>query len=175
MDLGEFPLAAEQRPRRHREVRSSERSEGREIEASELVDALSGEKVLKAVLAEVAKIEVYQRGRGLRHKHLSAMTRRRNTRGAMNVDAHVALLRDDRHSPCAGRRAPAPDRPRVASVSSAAAARAGGRGGEGKEERVALCIDLDAVMPSASLAYDSSVPRKRLAVRLVSELVQKPR
>ena len=44
-DLGQLALAAEQRPRRDGQVRPSERPEGREVSAPELVDALGGQEV----------------------------------------------------------------------------------------------------------------------------------
>jgi hypothetical protein len=68
-----FPLAAEERPRRDREIGSTERPEGWEVAASELVDALGGKEVLEAVLTEVANVTVHERGRRLRHEHLSSM------------------------------------------------------------------------------------------------------
>ncbi len=42
--------------------------------ASELVHALGGKEVLEAVLTEVAKVTVHERGRRLGHEHLSSMT-----------------------------------------------------------------------------------------------------
>jgi hypothetical protein len=59
-DLGQLPLAPEERPRCDREVRPSERSERWEVASAELVDALGGKEVLEAVLTEVAKVTVHE-------------------------------------------------------------------------------------------------------------------
>ena len=50
------------------------------------------------------------------------------------------------------------------------------RGGrEGHEERVALGVDLDAVVTGASLADHAPVLGERIGIRLCAKLVQKPR
>ena len=76
----------------------------------ELVDAFGGQEVLEPVLTEVAKVTVDERCRRLRHEHLSSMAGRRDTRSAMDVDAHVALVGAGEASPCADRPAREPGR-----------------------------------------------------------------
>jgi hypothetical protein len=63
---------------------------------SELVHALGGEEVLEAVLTEVAKVTVHERGRRLRHEHLPSVTRSCDAGGAMDVNADVAFVGDER-------------------------------------------------------------------------------
>jgi len=61
-----------------------------------LVDAFGGQEVLEPVLTEVAKVTVDEQCRRLRHKHLSSMAGRCDTGSAMDVDAHVALVGEER-------------------------------------------------------------------------------
>ena len=48
-------------------------------------------------------------------------------------------------------------------------------GGEREEERIALGVDLDPVLPGARLAHDASVFCERRCVRLGAELVEQLR
>ena len=123
------------------------------------------------MLAEVAKFTVHERRRRLRHEHLSPMAGRRDTRSAMDVDAHVALIGHER-------------RPRVQTDPHANRARrerlgqlggggeSGGRSRECEEERVALRVDLNPTVAGASFPYGATVPCERLGIRLCPKLVQ---
>ena len=173
-DLCQLPLAAEQRPRRDRQVRPSQRPERRELPASKLVDTLSRQEILEPVLTEVAQLTVDERCRLLRHQYLPAMAGRRDTGSTMNVDAYVALLREER-------------RPRVQTDADTYRARhqclgqlgggseSGGRCCEREEERVALRIDLDSMVTGACLTNDLPVCGKCPGIGLRSQLVQELR
>jgi hypothetical protein len=168
------PRAAEERPRSDRKVRPPEGPEGREVSASELVHALGGKEVLETVLAEVTDVAVHERGRRVGHEHLPSVTRSCDAHCAVDIDAHVSLVRHKW-------------RPRVEADAHLHRTRRErlcqlGSGGEGcgcilecEEERVALRVDLHAVVAGARLANDSPVRCERLAVSTVPQFVQELR
>ena len=95
------------------------------------------------MLTEVAQVTVDKRGGRLRHEHLSSVTRSCHAGGAVDIDAHVALVRAewsprvqaDAHLHRTGRERLAP---------AGGGGKGGGRSLESEEERVALRVDLDA-------------------------------
>ena len=118
-DLGQLALAAEERRRRHGEVRPIEAPERREGAVAELVDALGRGEVLEAVLAEIDERVALEQRRGRRgDEDLPAVAGRRDPRCPVDVTADVALVRQRAAFPCAARlargsvRAPAPRRRR---------------------------------------------------------------
>ena len=126
------------------------------------------------MLTEVAQVTVDERRRRLRHEHLSAVAGRCDPGSAMDVDADVALVGEER-------------RPRV--QTDAHTHRAGreclgqlGGGSEGSgrrrerdEERVALGIDLHSIVTGTCLADDLPVCGECLGIGLCSQLVQELR
>ena len=123
-DLGQLLLPAEERRRRHRQVRPVQRLERRERRVSELVHALGSREVLEAVLAEVGERELGEARRCCGNEHLAAVAGGGDARGSMDVVADVALVREQRrarvqpgsHADRALRRAhrSSPRRPRAA-------------------------------------------------------------
>jgi hypothetical protein len=170
-DLRQLLLAAEQRPRRDGEVRPSQRLERREVAAAQLVDALGCEEVLEPVLPEVVQVTVDERRCLLRHEHLSAMAGCRDAGTAMNVDADVALVGEERRSGVqADAYADRTGRERLGQLGGSG--ERSGRRCECDEERVALGIDLHSVMTGTRLADDSPVCGECLGIGLCSQLVQ---
>ena len=124
------------------------------------------------MLAEVAELAgVDERRRRRRDEHLPAVTGGRDPRRAVDVRAHVALLRQQRR---AGVQAH-PHRQLELLLRLARGLERARRGREGDEERVALRVDLDAAVPLERLAQDAPVLGERARVVLRAELVQKPR
>jgi hypothetical protein len=96
--VGQLLLATDEWRRELREPRLVESAERRKGRFTELEDHDRGVEVLQAVLAEAPQLsgvtdELSSR-RG--NEHLAAVTRRRDPRGAMHVEAHIALIRCNR-------------------------------------------------------------------------------
>jgi hypothetical protein len=108
----------------------------------------------------------------LRDKDLSAVANRRNASRAVDVDADVSLVGDERlarvepnaHADRAGLERSLP-------VGSRSKCIRGPR--EGDEERISLRIDLDAAMPAEAFAQRLPMLAERIGVG-IAELVQKP-
>ena len=169
-NVGKLLLAANQRVRRDRQVRTVETSERREVGCAVLEDALGRGEILEAVLAEVRELELDELRRGGRDKHLPAMACRCDAGGAVDVAADVALLGQDWRPRMQAD--PHPDRARGETLDERV--RGGERGGrprEREEERVPLRIHLDPALSRARLPDHPPVLRQHLSVALGAELV----
>jgi hypothetical protein len=125
------------------------------------------------VLAEVAQpVEPDELARRLRDQHLAAVADRRDPRRAVDVEPHITLVGDDR---LAGVEAhPHADRPLLERSLPLTRGIERIRGAsERDKERVALRVDLDAVVPLECLAQRAAVRGEGLGV-VVAELVQQP-
>ena len=139
----------------------------------ELVDALGGAEILEAVHAQVADVRIHERPGRLRHEHLPAVADGRDPCALVHVEADVSLFgqlwlaRVQPH--------PYAYRP-VGKCALAVRGGSGGvrRSGERNEERVALRVDLDAVVVGEHRAESPPMLVQRLSV-VVSQLVQQPR
>ena len=173
-ELVQLALAAEQRARRDRQVRRVERAQRRELALAELVELLRAPEVLEAVQAEVGQRNaVDERARSLRDDDLAAVRGAHHPRRAVDVDADVALVGDDRLT----RVDPDPHLHRTVAERLLRFSR--GRDGvsradERDEERVALRVDLDPFVTTEHVAQGSPVlGKQRHVARPV--LVQQPR
>ena len=152
-ELLELTLAADERDRDDGQIGGVERPEGREVALAELEEALCADQVLQAVLAEVADRSVRREeaARRLGDDDLAAVRGGRDPRCSVDVYADVALVGHER---LAGVNAhPDADRPGLERPLRL------DRGGDGvggprerDEERVALRVHLDAVVPCEGLA-----------------------
>ncbi len=174
-ELLELLLAPDERERDHGQVGRIERPQRREVAGAELVQMLGSGEVLQTVLAEVANGGVGGEelpGR-LGDDDLPAVRGGRDPRRAVDVDPDVALVRrlwltgvdSDAHADGAALE-------RVARV--------GGRrhcvrcAREGNEERVALRVDLDAVVSRERFSQGAAVLREEIRVAR-SVLLEEPR
>ena len=69
--------------------------ERRELIVAELVDPLRRREVLQPMRAEVAQVAADQRCSGGGHEDLAAVPTRGDSRGAMDVAADIAIVRDE--------------------------------------------------------------------------------
>ncbi len=93
-DLRELALAADERRRRHREIRAVERLQDGEVACTQLVDALGGPEVLEAVLAEIGAARPRPSERRRRgDEHLAPVAGGGDAGRAVDVAADVALRR----------------------------------------------------------------------------------
>jgi hypothetical protein len=126
------------------------------------------------VLAEVAKLTVDERCRLLRHKHLSSMAGRRDPGTAVDIDAHITFVREERRPRV--QTDAHPDRARLQCLGQfGGGGERSGRRRKRDEERIALGIDLHAIVTGTRLSDDLPVCGKRLGVGLRSQLVQELR
>ena len=174
-ELLELALAPDERHRDDREIGGVERPERRKLPVSELEEALVSDQVLEPVPAEIAnrRVRVEQPLRGLGEDDLPAVGGGGDPRGAVDVDADVALLRDDR---LAGVQAHADAD--LAGLERLPRLRRRGdrlRGArERDEERIALRVDFDARVPRERLAQEAAVLGEEVGVR-GPVLVEQPR
>ncbi len=97
--LGQLLLAAEERCRCNREVRLMEALQRREVRVAELVDALGRGEILEPVRAEVAQLLVGEEpGCRSGDEDLPPVTCGGDARGAVDIRADIALVRDERRS-----------------------------------------------------------------------------
>ena len=173
-ELGQLPLAADERARRPREVRVRDRLERRKALVAELEDRNRVGQVLEPVLAEVGERPLDERCGRAREDRLAAVRRGRDAGGRVHVLAHVALGRHERMARVeAGAHA---DRPVRERLGQRLGRRDGaGRGREHDEEPVALRVHLDPAVRGAGRADQAPVFRERLGVALGAEFVQQPR
>ena len=169
VDLLELRRTADERRSWQREILHArlDRLEQREVAAEpvdlELVDALRRAQILEAVHAQIAHNRVHERTGRLRQEHLPAVADGSDPRTLMYVETDIPLLGQPR---LAGMQPhPHADRP----VGQRALAVSGGgdgvRGaGEGDEERVTLCIDLDARMVRERGAESAPMLLQRLPI-----------
>ena len=157
-ELLELLLAPDERCRDDGEVGCVERAERGKVPLAELEEAFCADQVLQPVLAEIADgcVGLEERARRLGENDLAAVGGAGDPRGAVDVDADVPLVRNDR---LAGVDSHAdPDRTPL----KRAARLGGGRDRFGSsrerdEEGVALCVHLDAAMAYERLAECVSV------------------
>jgi hypothetical protein len=142
--LAELAIPAQEPGRGHRQVRLEERRQRREHSRAELVDPLRRREVLEPVLAQVTQaLAGGKHSRGGGGEHLAAVPGRCNSRRAVDVLADVTLVGDDR-SPRVEAHADA-DRPvREPGLCLRGGPERARRRWKRVEERVALCVDLDA-------------------------------
>ena len=179
VDRFELRRPADERRSRQREVLQAclDRLQERELALQavdlELVDALGRAQVLEPVGAEVARFVVDERARRLRQQHLAAVADGRDARALVHVDPDVSLMS---HPRLAGVESH-PDADRPIGQASLCVRGRGGRvrsARERHEERVALCVDLDATVGRAGRAHDPTMIVECGAVP-VAELVQQRR
>ena len=158
---GELGLPADERGRGHRQVRDRERAERREVVVAELEQPLGLGEVAEPVLAEVAHgVRGDPRARRLREDDLAAVRDGRDAGAAVDVEAHVALLRR-RRRPRVQAHA---HRERAAAQRVLRLRRRRGRvpgAPERDEERVALRVDLDAAVRGERVPQGAPVLRER--------------
>ena len=179
VDRFELRHASDERRSWQREILHArlDRLEQREVAGEpvdlELVDALRCAQVLEAVHTQVAHNRVHERMGRLRQEHLPAVADGGDPRAPMYVEADVSLLAQPR---LAGMQPhPHADRPVGQRALAVGSGGDGVRGaGEGDEERVTLCIDLDARMVGERGAESAPMLLQRLPV-IVAEPVQQPR
>ena len=139
----------------------------------ELVDPLRRAEILEAVQAQVADVCVDERTGRLRQQHLSAVADGGDTRPLVYVEADVPFVppaRLARAQPHAHAHRPA-DKCALAVRSSGDCIR---RAGECDEKRIALRVDLDALVLGKRRAESPPMFVQRLPV-VVAELMQQPR
>ncbi len=179
VDRFELRRPADERRSWQREVlhacldRLQQRELARQAVDLELVDALGRAQVLEPVCAEVARLVVDQRASRLRQQHLAAVADGCDARALVHVDPDVSLMG---HPRLAGVE-PHPDADRPIGQASLCVHGRGGRvrsPRESHEERVTLCIDLDAVVGRTGRAHDPTMIVECGAVP-VAELVQQRR
>jgi hypothetical protein len=144
---------------------------GRERFVAELIDVLRRRQVLEPVLAEVAQfVGADEVARRPRDERLPAMTDSGDSGRAVDVDANVALLGEQRLS---GVDAYADtDWSVVQCVLCATCGRESvSRAGERDEEGIALRVDLDATVRREHLAQQTPVLPEKVGVR-VAEFAQ---
>ncbi len=154
---------------------AARRADVGELPAAELEEPRRPVEVLEPVQPEIGERPTVEERRGRRRDDdLAAVGQRRESRPAVDVDSDVALVRDGRRP---GVQAD-PDANRAAAQLVGAGEGGGGgavRGRKGDEERVALGIDLDAVVSGEGGAERAPVLRERVGVRGRPERVQEPR
>ena len=179
VDLVQLRHAADERRARSRQVLHArlDRLQQREVTTEpvhvELVDALRRAQILEPVHAQVANSRVHERTGRLRQEHLPAVPDRGDPRPLVHVEADVSLL----CQPGLTGVQPHPNANRSIRQRTLAVGRGGNgirRAGEGDEERVTLCIDLDAVMFGKGRPETTPMLLQRLAIA-VAELAQQPR
>lgn len=134
---------------------------------ADLEDVLSVQKVLEPVPAEVADVDVLAKeGAGLlRQQHLATVSARRDPRGTVHVDAYVALVGEQRLSGVE----PHAHLHRSARECTLSLGRCGdgtARRSECVEKRVALGIDLYAIVRSEYPAQAAAMIRKGVRVAI---------
>src|SRR5262245_13018559 len=171
--IGQLALATDEWGRLDREVRPVQRLERWELLSPDLVEPLWLEQVFEAVLAELGGVHVDEVSRGLGKQHLPAVPRRANAGTSMDIQADVALIGDLRLA----RVHPDADADRPRSEPALDLRRRSdriGSAGEGGEERVALGVDLHAVVVRERRSEHVAVLAERVRVG-VSQLVEQAR
>ena len=168
-DLVDLPLATEERRRRNRQVRLVQRLQRREVVRPELEETLRRAQVLQPVQAEVAHLGTGEiRGR-LRQEHLPAVPGGGDPRRPVHVEPDVALVGPERLARVQAH-------PHAHRAVRKRALRVGGgrhgvgRAREGDEERVALRVDLDPVVPPPGVPQRTAVLGEHVRVP-VAELL----
>jgi hypothetical protein len=166
-ELGHCSLASEERARRDWKIRGVERPERRELAVTELEEAFRLGQVLQSMLAEVAEMSVgaEEVARRPRENDLAAVCRCGDARGAVHIEADVALLSDERLTrvnPDANA-----NQPVAQAVTDLVGSGNGVRGSRERcEERVTLCVHLDSRMPAKSAANNVAVGGEKVRVRV---------
>ena len=172
----ELLLASEEPGRRRRQAHRARAAERGKSLRAELEQPHRAVEVLQPVAAEVGqrRLGVEERGGRFGEQHLAAVGKRRDSRAAVDVDAHVAL-RGHRRRACVDAHADAYRPGLQRRLRLTRGGRRALRGRKRDEERVALRVDLDAAVCGERLAQKAPVLRERLGVRVWSERVQQPR
>ena len=179
VDLVQLRHAADERRARGRQVlrarldRLQQREVTTELVHLELVDALRRAQILEPVDAQVANSRVHERTGRLRQEHLPAVPDRGDPRPLVHVEADVSLL----CQPGLARVQPHPNANRSIRQRTLAIGRGGNgirRAGEGDEERIALRVDLDALVLRERRPQTPPMLLQRLAIAVL-ELAQQPR
>ena len=144
-ELLQLVLSPDERARGDGQIGRVERSKRRELGVTELIEALGLGQILQPVRAQFADrcLAVEEAPGRLGEHDLSPVRGSRDPRRAVDVEAHIALVGQDRLAgvdphPHTDRAA----RERVARLNSCCDGIGSAR--EGEEERVALGVDLDA-------------------------------
>ena len=171
LQIVELTHSAEERCCGYREVRPVQALQRRERGVAELVEPLGRRQILQTVLPEIAQSVVAGEVTGrLRDQHLSAVSDRGDARGAVDVEPHVTLVRDDRLTRVhAHAHADRSGSERL--LSCGGGCERVGRSSKRDEECVALRVDLDSVVRGEHLPECASVLAECVGVRR-PELVQ---
>src|SRR5207253_4139185 len=139
---------AEERGRRNRQIRSMQCLERWKGRFAELVETERGRQILEPVLAEIAewKRSGLQQGRGRRREQdLASVSRRRDPRRPVDVEADVVVVRNERLARVQAHantdRCRRKARLRLSSTGDGVARRR-----EDAEERISLRVDLDTAV-----------------------------
>ncbi len=174
-ELLDLALTAGERARRERQVGGVERAKGREVPVAELEQTLRMDEILQPMLAEIANgcVCIEEPSRRLGEDDLASVGRRCDASSAVDVHAHVALVRHER---LAGVEADADaDRPGCEAFSRFLGGAHGlDRSRERDEERVSLRVDLDAVMSCEGCSQRRAVLGEEVGIT-VSVLTEKAR
>ena len=149
-----------------------ERFQRREVFRPELEQPLRGAQVLQPMQAEVAHIDAGKVHGRLRQQHLPAVSGGRDPRRPVHVEPDVALIDSKRLA----RVQTHPHPHRAARERELRVGRGGhriGRTREGDEERVALRVDLDALVQLPGIAQRAVVLCEHDGVP-VAEFLQQP-
>ncbi len=126
------------------------------------------------MLAEVGELDLNELSRGGRYEHLAGMARRGYAGGAMDVPTDVALVSEKRcprvqtHTYLNGAGGKRPSQ----LCRRGECAR---RGREGEEKGIALRVDFDAVVASASISYQAAMLGECFRIALGAEFLEQPR
>ena len=141
---------------------------------AELVETERGGQILEPVLAEIAewKRSGLEQGRGRRREQdLASVSRSRDPRRSVDVEADVVVVRHERLARVQAH-ANTDRRRRKARLCLSGTGDGVARGREHAEERISLRVDLDTAMGSKRPAQEGAVIGERLRVLLLPELVQ---
>ena len=152
--LGELALSADQLARLGGQVGLVQAAKTRELALPELVEPHRLSEVLQPVLAQIPERRTFdQLLRGLGDEDLPPVPGRADAGGAMDVHADVALVRNGRLPRVDAH----PNRELEPALRLLGRGQRVGGPGEGDEERVALCVDLDAAVTLERLAQHAAV------------------
>src|SRR5215207_2707743 len=174
-DLPHLGPAAEERRCRNGQVRAVERRERWEMPRTKLEGTLPRGKILEAMHPQIEQRTVPSELRGrIGHDRLSAVRGSRDPSRPVNVGSYIApvcqkrraRVHSDTHLDCA---------PAERLMSLGGCRERLLRGHERDEERISLSVDLNAAVPRKRIPQPSAMLTERLAVTLVTQLMQQPR
>jgi hypothetical protein len=174
-DLLYLGPTAEERRCRNRQVRPVERPERREIARTKLEDTLLRSEIFEAMHPQIDQRAVPSERCGRSgHDRLSAVRGSRDPSRPVQVGSDIAPL-------CQKRRACVYSNPHADVATVQSLVRVGGgrervlRRHERHEEGISLSVDLDPAVPRKRIPQPSAMVPERLAVALVTQLMQQPR